>query len=331
MAEGEIEVQAAAREFKDRKIRLVVLGIIQILLGCLALLLSAGVFASSMIAVHKNPEFNLKQIILGALLYLVISICLIWLGIGLIMTRRWARALGLILSWVWLLAGTMGFIFGLIMIPSMLKNIQAGTTNTPKGLLAGVIIGVLGFMSIFYVILPGIFVLLLRGRNVKITCENRDAKIRWTDKCPLPVLAVSLLMTVSAISMLFMGIYNWTIPIFGKLITGHAGAAIVLILVLIYAYTAWAIYKLKISGWWVLISLLILMSISMFISFSQINMAEYMDKMGLNSGQYQNMNFKAMLILCGGWSVFMIVYLLYIRKYFKRENNENFLQANEMN
>ncbi|MEN6385708.1 MAG: hypothetical protein ABFD79_10985 [Phycisphaerales bacterium] len=331
MAESETNVQVI-KEYKDRKVRMVVLGIIQLLLGCLALLMSAGVIANSLIAAHRGGgEVNLKQLIVGAAVYLLIAVCLFWLGIGLILTRRWARAISLILSWFWLLAGVFGFVFMLIMIPTMLKVMSQG--NTPKALVAGIMIGMMGVLSIFYVILPALFVLLLSGNQVKMTCENRDAKVRWTDRCPLPVLALSLIVGMWAVSMLFMGAYNWTIPVFGYVVTGTVGACVILIEAVFIVYAAWALYRLKIAGWWISLIFSILIFASTTVSFLKIDFAEYFQKMGLSPQQYnemQQMNFKNMLILYGVWCVGLIIYMAFIRKYFKQAKQESVLQVEEI-
>src|SRR5438034_406184 len=77
------------------------------------------------------------------------------------------------------------------------------------------------FFGVIYVILPGAWVLFYRSRHVKATCESYDPMVRWTDHCPLPVLAVSLWLTFSALMMLVMAVvYKGILPMFGSFVAG---------------------------------------------------------------------------------------------------------------
>ena len=48
------------------------------------------------------------------------------------------------------------------------------------------------FLGVFFVILPAVWIFFYKSRQVKATCEARDPVARWTDACPLPVLALCL-------------------------------------------------------------------------------------------------------------------------------------------
>jgi len=52
----------------------------------------------------------------------------------------------------------------------------------------------LGFMGLLFIVLPGGLILVYQSRHTKATCEARDPVPRWTDACPLPVLALSLML-----------------------------------------------------------------------------------------------------------------------------------------
>ena len=186
-------------------------------------------------------------------------------------------------------------------------------------MVTGIMIGMITFMTIFYVIIPGLLVLFYSGRDVKATCEYRDPKIRWTDKCPLPVLAISLMTAVGAISTLTMGTCKWTLPFFGIILNGTAGAILILVLVLLYAYSAWGLYKMNIKAWWVLLLVTIGWSASIIITFSRVSMQDYYDKIGFSAQQLESMkrfNMSNMSWFCGLWAAVTIAYLLCIRKYF---------------
>ena len=80
--------------YKDRSAGLIVFGILTILLGCLA-----GLFVPLMLvgqaasARATSAPAPLSAILPAVLLYGILAVALVWLGIGSIMARRWARAL----------------------------------------------------------------------------------------------------------------------------------------------------------------------------------------------------------------------------------------------
>jgi hypothetical protein len=312
-------------EFKDRKVRLIVFGILQIILGSLCALI-VPLMILGMAAAHKRAAegVSLKTMISPVLVYVLLAVWFIWMGIGSLMVRRWARALILISSWFWLVCGVLGFVYVLWIMPNMYDK-MAENGKISQAVITGMKIGMITFMAIFYVIIPGLLVLFYSGRNVKATCEYRDPKIRWTDKCPLPVLAISLMAAIGAISMLSMGIYNWTLPFFGVLLSGTAGAILVFVVIFLYAYAAWGLYKLDIKAWWVLLLMLIVWPVSMIITFSRVSIQDYYDKMGFSAQQLESMkqfNMSNMIWFCSLWAVVIIVYLLYIRKYFVSDQPE---------
>jgi apolipoprotein N-acyltransferase len=103
-------------------------------------------------------------------------------------------------------------------------------------------------MTVFYLIIPAAFVFFYGSKNVKATCEFRDSQVRWTDKCPLPVLAVSFIFGLWAVSMLLAGLCGWLIPFFGSILSGMTGALVSLVAALLYLYVVWGTYKLNIRA-----------------------------------------------------------------------------------
>ena len=84
-------------EFKDRGTGLTVFGILTILLGCLSGLLVPLMFLGQMMAAKAtHAPSNIQALIPGMFMYGAMAVILIWLGIGSIKARRWARALWLV-------------------------------------------------------------------------------------------------------------------------------------------------------------------------------------------------------------------------------------------
>ncbi len=312
-------------EFKDTKTGLVVFGIIQIIFGGFCALMVPfmvfGIIASTVLDRSSAESMNVRMMIPAVIFYAILAVWFIWMGIGSIKARRWARALILISSWLWLIGGIGGFIFVLLFMPNMYDR-MGENTQMPQAAVLIMKFVMIGFMTVFYIIIPAAFVLFYGRKNVKATCQFRDPQVRWTDKCPLPVLAVSFLFTTWASWMLLTGLYGWTIPFFGFVLSGIAGALVVLIAMLLYLYMAWGTYRLNMKAWWYSVLLTIAWSLSTVITFSRVSMLDFYEKMDFpeqqlelikDCGMLQRSN---MVLLSGFWLLVFMGYLLYVRRYF---------------
>jgi hypothetical protein len=180
-------------DFKDRKIGLVVFGILQIILGgfCALMVLIAifGMIASAVLDNSSAIAMSPTTMIPAVLFYVILAVWFICMGIGSIKARRWARALVLVTSWLWLISGISGLIFMLLLMPDMYDQMGESGRMPPE--VARVMKYVMtAFMTVLYIIIPAVLVLFYGSKNVKATCEFRDSRVRWTDKCPLPVLVL---------------------------------------------------------------------------------------------------------------------------------------------
>lgn len=322
--------QAATSGFKDRKAGLIVFGIIQIIFGALSALmvplLLLSVLAVSAYEQNGNTvPLNINMMIPGVLTYALAAAWFITMGIASIKAKRWARALVLISSWLWLISGAVGLIFMLFFMPEVYGRIGPGDQMPPA---ANIIMKytILFFMSIFYVVIPGAFVCFYKSGNVKATCEARNPKACWTDRCPLPVLALSFIFAVWAFSMLFMGFYGWAVPFFGTILDGMRGAVVAIIAMLLFGYIAWGLYKLDIKAWCGSVLLTVAWFVSTGVTFSRVDMMDYYRKMNFPEEQIEFMKQYSMPQLSSMtwffilWFIGFAGYLIYIRKYFKKSS-----------
>src|ERR1035438_7524559 len=97
--------------YKDRSTGLILFGILTLLLGCLAgLFVPMMLFGQLAAARTTQVPTSFATMLPGMAVYGMLAVALIWLGIGSIQARRWARALLLIFSWSWLLMGIVALI-----------------------------------------------------------------------------------------------------------------------------------------------------------------------------------------------------------------------------
>lgn len=315
--------------FKDRKVGLVVFGSLTAFLGLLAALFVPLMILASHLPAQPNAPArpNMSPI---AAIYAVLAIVLIWLGIGSIMARRWARALLAVWSWSWLVMGLIAIAVLAAMAPQLAQTIRAaqpaGQPPLPESAQTMMMLIPAVMMSLLFVVLPLIWGLFYSGRNVKATCEARDPVPRWTDRCPLPVLAISLWLAFGALCMLIMPAFHSIAPFFGILLSGAAGTIFYLCLAAIWAYSAWAIYRLEWRGWWVVFVAMVLFSVSGIVTYSRHDIAELYARMGYATAQVEQMRavglFGHSTMAWGSWifTVPILGYLLYIRRFFRRAN-----------
>ena len=107
--------------FTDRRTSLKVAGVLLILFGsmfaCFGALTPLGMYVSTMVAarppttqgVQAAPAVtpDMKTMALAGITYLVMAALTIWVGIGSVKVRRWARPVLLVVGWTWLVMGVM--------------------------------------------------------------------------------------------------------------------------------------------------------------------------------------------------------------------------------
>lgn len=329
--EGVLESLAPTQiHYRDRKVGLMILGILTALMGCFMALCVPLIFWAQIVSAkttHVPPNF--QSMIPAAVSCGLLALVLIWLGIGSILMRRWARALLLIFSWTWLVIGAVLMIYLAFLFPQVIvavdSNARPGQTKIPEGLKTTLLVVQGIFFMFFYVVLPGIWVLFYRSKNVKTTCEVRDPVPRWTDRCPLPVLAVSLWAAFGAAVMLCCPFANrGVLPLFGIFLSGIWGTAAYVVIAALWGFSARALYRLEWSGWWILLVGTCLFSASAFVTYSRHDLSELYRMMGYPEQQVAQLEqFNVLKSGMLAWSTLIFTlpvvgYLLYLRKFFTR-------------
>ncbi|MFC1614745.1 hypothetical protein ACFL5K_05555, partial [Gemmatimonadota bacterium] len=274
-------------------------------------------------AMHGRPEMGLGQAICGAIFYILLAVWLIWMGIGSIKARRWARALILVFSWLWLVCGIQGLFYTVMFSLKVAEQVMVADGQMPPAMVTVAKVMMTGFMTVFGVIIPGVLVLFYKGKNVKATCEHRDSKIRWTDNNPLPVLALSMILVIGAVSIMASGpFYGWVIPFFGVILSGISGAVVSIVVILLLGYLALGTYKLSLKAWKGVVALIIFWTLSGIITFSRVGLLAIFEKMNFPE---QSLEFMKQSVLQNEtyliwyfvlWSVLLLGYLLYIKRFF---------------
>ena len=235
--------------FPDRSTRLMLFGLLQILLGCLcgllAVMMVVGYALGTMAGGPQGAAIDARSMIPAVAVYLVFALGSIWLGVGSILARRWAWTLTVVLSWIWLVMGAVGFAAFLLLVGPMMSATMAQQANMPPQARVVIHLIAAAVAACIYILLPAVFVVFYHREAVRATCLRRDPRIRWTDRCPMPVLALSILLALSVVSMPSALVYGPVMPLFGVYVSGPAAMAVILLVVAAMAYCAWGAYRLK--------------------------------------------------------------------------------------
>jgi len=315
--------------YRDRSTGLVLFGVGQIILGLLAALLvplaALGAFFSRL---APGGRVHPTQLIVGMASYAIAAAVLIGLGIGSIRYRRWARALTLVISWYWLIVGVLITILLTAVLPLTMRAVMRMQQNTatevpPAGVMAVIVTVIIVFAAFFLVVVPIAFVVFYGREDVAETCRHRDPVERWTDRTPLPVLGASVVFFIGAVYMLVVGVSTPLFPFFGRYLTGPAGAAAFLVLAALDLYLAFALFRLRMAGWWIAIFTLPVRVLSMALTYARADLMQAYSKMGWSDAEIDRLNAnpvsRSHAILW--WSlltmIILLFYLLWLKRYFK--------------
>ena len=291
----------------DRRTGLVLFGSLQVLLGLLAAVFMLVVAAGHEFAQQSGSAPSESALASAVIVYGLAAAYFVATGVGSIRCRRWARALSVVVSALWMAAGIVGGLMIAVVMPRVLAAQGIPNTAAATGCAAvAVLVGGIG--------LPLILFLFYRRADVRSTCERIDTKSRWTDRVPLPVLAVILVLSFGAIAL----IANLASPRFtliGREVTGATAAITLFALAGLSAVVAVQLYRLKESAWWTLI-LLQLIGVAIAVSSLMTNDPGRTAPAGAEAeiaAIYRDPLFLA--ILAATWIAYF-AFLVYLRRFF---------------
>jgi hypothetical protein len=309
--------------FKDRSAGLVVFGIIEILIGLFCALLIPAVLAVAFAApsaLALEVETDPRTLVPSLAAYSLAAVAFIWLGIGSIRARRWAAAVMLSLSWLWLISGAVAMVSLWLLMPRLQD--LAGMAELPGGTMTLVLVTTSLLLGFIYVLLPLAFVLFYRSPHVAATCRARDPAPSWVDGCPSPVVNLVVIYGLCAASLLVVPAYRFLFPLFGVILTGWGGAiAWLLVLAVLVGLIAGTAGRDP-RAWSIAMAASLLAAASSTITAAVVPWSEVLARLALPGGEWPLAGVlgepspMAMvlgsLVVWGTW----IAYLLSVRRFF---------------
>jgi hypothetical protein len=314
---------SAAPEYRDRKTGLIIFGIFEILLGGLCALFLLILLANLALrpADATAPPAPITPVLF---VYVLGAVAFIWLGIGSVAAQRWARALLLCLSAVGLFFGLFGIAILSLIVPQISQAVQQaaaqGGRAIPPDAARLVAIGTVAALSVVYILLPGALFLFYRSPHVRRTCEARDPVERWTDRCPLPVLAFCLVGALGEACFLNLQLSMGATVLFGVTLTGAVNDVVAALIAGWCLYLVWGLYRLRLRAWWLMLASQGLCVISNVITAYRYDLTELYIKMGFDNRMAYaagHMVGPAFRWLMPSFILPSLVWLLFLRRYFE--------------
>lgn len=295
-------------------------GILQIVLGLFALLGAAmivlGIVAGRNMTPAQAPA--LRLMVPSVAMYIGAAVWFFTMGVGSIRVRRWARALTLVQSWMWLLMGLLTALTFAVFADLIFKSLPSEQKEYQA-----VIVGCIGiFLVVGFVLLPLFFVLFYRSPHVRATVERLDPTRRWTDRVPLSVLGFALWMGVSSAGLLLCSFMYRALPLGDFMLRGAAAQGALVVVAFICLFIIVQAMRLRRSGWWAALILMIVGAVYSLIFFPRIDFEKWYAAMELPSTpgttemiteMYTSPFFLGYMIVV--WAIYL-GFLLYIRRYF---------------
>jgi len=301
-----------------------VFGTLDILFGIFCFVLAMGL----LIAVSSAGLGGMKPIhfwmAMGFLCFLTGWFCV--MGLGSIKARRWARALLLVGAWMAVFFGTLALALILYVLPEM-YNLMADSGSFSPAAALGMLYFATSVLVLLQVVFPVIGIGFYGSESVRATCERRNPVPGWTDRCPLPLLAMGFISITGCLSIVTAATTNYIVFFFGRVISGATGFAVVAFVSLACGYVGWGAFTRRMHAWWGAYLLVLLVSASMMLTFSEMDMATMYAHMGYSAGQIENIQqfypfSSAMLIYMScAWGIMACIYLLWTRDRFRPEKD----------
>lgn len=282
-----------APAFKDQRTGLIVFGLLLLLFGAglffSAIAIALAGFFPAPAQVTSSPPPTVASAITTSLM----GALLITLGLGSFRRRRWARALILVGAWISLCAGLLALPLMVMQAAGMeqiFRQMEAAQPTDappmPQAFIVVMQVLLVATSVLFYVILPAVVIWFYRRPAVRLTCEAHDPVERWTDRVPLPVLALVLLQAFGGAMLLTnIPVYGRAFLGFGHLLTGAVSYASWILFGLGSLAAAVGCARLNRTVWLAYVVVLLLGTVSTIVSFASVDITDYYRAAGLSEQQ----------------------------------------------
>jgi hypothetical protein len=263
----------SAQPPRDRSVTLTLVGAWEVIVG-LVMLLLALVMSAVMLALGPQTGLSPGMTLAATAFYLVVGPVLVAVGVACALGRRWGWALSRVAAGLWIAYAALVAVSLVVMAAAAAFS---GRKDGPfEAFMFVVMGGVIGLLA-----LPAVAVsIALREPDVRATVVARDPEASWTERRPLPVLALVVML---AIGVVFCVVAAFTYPFaLGPLIvTGPAASAGYVALATIIALAARGAWSGSPFAWWLALALFVAGPVSMCALVAAGSLWDFYEAMGI--------------------------------------------------
>jgi hypothetical protein len=283
----------------------------------------------------NGPHFDSMgpTMVLSAIFYGGLGLGVAGLGVGSILTKRWAWRLALSLGWLWVLLIGLSAVSYSFLIPQAMSQVGAlssgapgpsGPSVSPMGGSLGILMmGVVVTIVLLIYLMPGAILIVIYGmRSARVTCEHCDPNPRWTDAVPIPVLVLWLLFVVTAFGLVaFAPLYWGLIQIPGMPLRPPLATVAWALALPLLVFTARELGAMRLRGWWISVFLTILGSVVSVVWLSNYDIMQVYRDMNWPEEQLKSMEtlmsgLDLWIPAAAGGSI-MIGYVFWLKRFFR--------------
>lgn len=306
---------------KNRRVRLVLLGLIQVGFGMVGMVMTALIFLGLTIMLQSKGmkvDYDAVSPFYSFAWNLCFAGCLLTLGIGSVDARRWARSLSIVLGWL-MFTWSLISVVVLFRLRPVIEALLQAEQDMPPGASDFVFEVFIPVTAVLMLGFPLLFVLAYSGKHVRATCERMHPEPCWTDRLP-----ISILVTAGLLFMVGTMILVWLGPIrldfLGAPVSMPVKNLVVLSVALLYVLCAWGLLRLKPWAWWGSI-------VAIAFNFLTVTFPEptdILDLMGLPDLLYPHASVIVSALELGGLVQLTVIFVMLVatRRHFRQTKGE---------
>ena len=313
--------------YRDQRTGLILFGSFSIFFGVVCLLISLVMFLAAAVGFPTGQTARIN--LFSGLFYLIPAAIGIWLGIGSVLCRRWARTLLFLYSLGWLVIGVISIFSIFLMADVMRAGMMQPEAKISEAMVATVQKVMFAVMGIIYILIPGAFTWFYARTSTRLTCEARDPRERWTDRCPLPLLALVGLTFFTAAMMPATFLYTPVFPLFGMFLKGVPATMAYLSVCGCLGLSAWGLFRRWTFFWWLALGSTVFLLVSYWVTFQSRGLMEMYRQMELPAETLRILEASSLVsdsrFLYFGLVAWLPYFglILYVRRYMKGGRDES--------
>jgi hypothetical protein len=185
----------------------------------------------------------------------------------------------------------------------------------------------LSVLIILQLVFPLVAILFYSLKGVQATCERRNPSLCWTDRCPLPLMAMGFVSGVGVSTVLLGATTNYVVFVFGRIWTGFPGFLVVAAIAFACGYVGWGAFTRKMQAWWAAYAVILLTSSSMMLTFAEMDMEQLYGRMSYSLEQiahlqqFQFISPATLTFVTCIWGIMACTYLVWVRDCFLPEKD----------